>query len=219
MQKTGITDRPFTSFLTDELWYVESGLESYIIDSTIGEQYLIERFRYSHPDGEINNNTNLTLLAESLRQADHVFLTGVSTDTVIALADDFRTFPDHNFTVKRFDVPDFNMQQFLHENNIAYQMILPSLPHEAVSFNGKYIARDDGIYLVSTNQLIAEAPPSLLRGWTHDSTGAIYDAPVGRCLLQIGFPFADDTGCAVSVPQPVILLNVPEQYLSPTQTP
>jgi hypothetical protein len=219
MQKTGITDRPFTSFLTDELWYAEIGLESYIIDSITGKQYLIERFRYSHPDGETNGETNLRLLTQSLQQADRVFLIGDSTDTVVALADDFRIFPDHNFITNRFDVPDFNMEQFLQENNIIYQMILPRFPHEAMSFDRRFMARDDGIYLVSTNEIVVEAPPSLLTGWTYDSTRAIYYAPIGRCLLTAGFPFADDTWCKIEVPQPLLLLKVPEEYLSSTQTP
>jgi hypothetical protein len=219
MKKTEVTDQPFSSFLTDDLWYIESGLESYIIDRTNGKQYLIERFRYSHPDEEINGETNLTLLAASLRQAEHVFLIGDSTGTIIALAADFRTFPDHNFTAKRFDVPDFKMERFLQENNVVYQMVLASFPHEAVSFDGRFIARDDGIYLVGTNQMIVKAPPSLLRGWIYDSTGAIYDAPIGRCLLQMGFPFADDISCTVRVPQPVIKIKVPEEYLLSPQTP
>jgi hypothetical protein len=93
--------------------------------------------------------------------------------------------------------------------------VLPNYPHEVISPNGKLIARDDGIYLVETNQMIVKAPPSFVNGWLTNNQGAIYSV-YGRCLLRRGLPFADDIGCETWVRQPVLLLKVPEHYISPT---
>jgi len=208
-----MTEQPFSSFLTDDLWFLEKGLDNYIIDRTTGMQYPIKKFVYSRPDAEINGKANQPLLLENLKQAQQVFLIGSSTDTVVALAADFRVHQERNFIFDRFDLPDFNTEQFLQENHISYQTVLPNYPHEVVSPNGKLIARDDGIYLIETNQMIVKAPPSLVNGWIGNGEGAIYSS-YGRCLIHRGLPFADDTGCETWVRQPVFLLKVPEEYLS-----
>ena len=70
-----------------------------------------------------------------------------------------------------------------------------------------------GIYSVETDQLIVDAPPSWVRGWMSDGLGAIYSSG-GRCLIRRFELFADDIGCAVEVPQPVVLLKLPDEYLS-----
>lgn len=213
-ERMDTTEQPFSSFLTDDLWFLERGLDHYIIDRTTGVQYPIEKFVYSRPDGQINRKANQPLLLENLRQAEQVFLIGASTDTVVALYSDFRTYPERNFIFDRFDLPDFNTEQFLQENYISYQTVLPKYPHEVVSPNGKLIARDDGIYLVETNQMIVKAPPSLVNGWLGNSEGAIYSS-YGRCFIHRGLPFADDVGCEIRVRQPILLLKVPEKYLFP----
>lgn len=206
------TEQPFSSFLTDDLWFLQKGLDDYIFDRTTGVQYPIEKFVYSRPDGQINLKTNQPLLVESLRQAEQVFLIGASTDTVVALAPNFEAHPEQNFIVEKYDVPDFNTERFLQENGISYQTVLPGYPHEAVSPNGRLIARDDGIYLVETNQMIVKAPPALVNGWLGNSEGAIYSS-YGRCFIHRGLPFADDIGCEIRVRQPILLLKVPEEYL------
>lgn len=218
MEKIDVSNLLFPSFLTDDLWFVGNGLDGYILDRITGMQYPIQKFVYSRSDAKINGETNLALLAESLRQAEYIFLIGPSQDTVIALTSDFRTNPERNFLTNRFDISDFNMERFLQENNIIYRVILPDFPHEAISPDGKLIARDDGIYLVETGQIIAQAPPSLVRGWIWDSRGVIYSSN-GRCLMRRVLLFVDDVECAIVVPQPVLLLKMPDEYLTPTQMP
>lgn len=215
---TEVPDQSFSSFLTDDLWFVERGLDDYIMDRATGAQFPIRRFVYSHPSGQINGETNLALLAQSLREAEHIFLIGASTDKVVALASDPYIYPERNFIAEKYDVPGFNMERFLRENNVTYQTILPDFPHEVVSPNGKFVARDDGIYLADTNQLIVRTPPALVRGWTNEGKAAIYSSN-GRCLLRRGLPFSDDIGCAIKVPQPVLKLWVPEEYLFPAESP
>jgi len=231
MERIDVTNQPFPSFLTDDLWFVESGIDDYIIDRITGKQYPIQKFVYSRPDAEINGETNLTLLAESLRQAEHVFLIGASQDTVIALASDFRTYPEHNFLTNRFDIPDFNMEQFLRENNIIYQTVIPDFPDEAVSRDGRFVARAEAIYLAETEQKIVEGySPSrfyraysrkyfAVRGWTYDNAGVIYSKFLNPCLIETNFFILDAPGCFIEVSQPVLLLKVPEEYLLPTESP
>jgi hypothetical protein len=231
MEEIDVTNQPFSSFLTEDLWFVESGLENYILDRASGVQYPIHEFVYLYPGAQINGETNLSLLAENLRKAEDVFLIGASTDTVVALVSDFQESPERNFIVDRFDIPGFNIEQFLQENNISYQTIRPDFPDEAVSPDGKFIARPDGIYLVETGQKIVEGYSASrsyraysrkyfsVRGWTSDGDGVVYSKFLNPCLIETNFFVFDDPGCSIEVFQPVIKLKVPEEYLLPGDTP
>jgi hypothetical protein len=220
LERVDVTNQPFSSFLTDNLGFIEGGIEDHIIDRTTGKQYSIKAFRYWREDAYVNGKPNLGLLVSALHQAEQIFFTQ-NNDTAIVLMSDFPTNYKKNFTFDRSDIlgGDSNkVEQFLQENNIIYQIVFAGYPHEAVLPDGKLIARDDGVYLVETNQMIAKAPPSFVRGWTSDGRGAIYSSG-GRCLIRIGLPFADETECFRRVPQLVLLLKVPEEYLMPIQTP
>lgn len=225
MDKVTVTDQPFSSFLTDDLWFVQVGLNDYLMDRTTGVQYPIHKFVYSQPNAQTNGETNLPLLAEKLKQAQDVFLIGPSTDTVVALVADFRTDPESNFTANRFDLPNFDTERFLQENQISYHTIPPDFPEEAVSPDGRFLARADGIYLIETGQKIVEGysasktyrPYSRkyfsVRGWTNDGTGVIYSKFLNPCLLETNYLIFDDYGCSIEVSQPIIKLKVPEEYL------
>jgi hypothetical protein len=234
MQRIDAPNQSFSSFLTDDLGFVESGLEDYIVDRKTGIRYPIRTFRNWREDAYVNGEPNLELLISALQQAEQVFFTQ-SNDTVVILMSNFSTSPEQNFTFDRSDILGWNsnrVEQFLQENNIVYQTILVNYPHDVVSPNGRLIARDDGIYLNDTNQKIVDGysfsrfyrPYSgkylLVRGWTYDGTGVIYSQfSVGPCLIESNFLFGDDTGCFYEVPQPVLLLKVPEEYLLPQATP
>jgi hypothetical protein len=215
-----VTDQPFSSFLTDELFFVKQGIEDYILDRTSGTQYPIKIFRFWQENAYENGEPNLELLISALQQAEQVFFTQ-DNDIVVVLMPNFPTNLEQNFTFDRSDIPgrDSNkVEQFLRENNIDYQTVNANYPHEVVSPNGNLVARDDGIYVIETNQKIAKAPPSLVRGWTSDGRSVIYSSS-GRCLIRRGLPFSDDIGCAIQVPQPVLKVKVPEEYLLPAQIP
>lgn len=215
-RRTDVSNQPYSTFLTDDVGFIEYP-KSYIVDLTTGKQYPIQQFRYSRPDAQVNGDTDLLLLVEHLQQAEQVFFID-DTDTVVALASDFRSNLKQNFIANRFDLTDFSMEEFLQLNNITYRSITIRYPHEVLSPNGRLIARDNGIYLVETNQMIVKAPVSFVRGWTSDGRGVIY-AVSDRCLFQLALPMGDDSWCEIEVPQPVLLLNVPEEYLLSTQTP
>ncbi len=215
---------PISSFLTDDLWFLER--DKVIIDRITGARYPIQKFMYSRPDARINGGTNLPLLAESLRQAGQVFLIGPSTDTVVALAADFPAHLERNFIADRFDLPGSGAkrtERFLQENNIHYITVLPDFPHEVVSPDGRLVARPDGIYVVETGEKIVEgfsASRSFRshsgnyftpRGWLHDGSGVMYSKFLNPCLIEFNF-FSDSAGCTYEVPQPAILLKVPAAY-------
>jgi len=154
------------------------------------------------------------LLVSALRQAEQVFLTP-NYDTVVVLMPNFFVNPPQSFTFDRSDFPKWDanqVEQFLKENNIDYQTVLASFPDEAVSPDGRFMARGDGIYLVETNQKIVEGYFSRVRGWTYNGRGVIYSSS-GPCLIETNFFLMDDSVCFFEVPQPVIKLKVPDVYL------
>ena len=221
-EKSGI------SFLTDNLLYITITYEDrYILDWTTGEQYPIKRFISLYPDAAANGYANLSLLAEALQKAKYVFL--IEQDrTVVALASDFATSPNHNFLTGSFDLPGYDtdrVEKFLRSNNIAYQTILPYWPEEVISPNGKFIARPDGIYLARTGQKIVESYSAskyirgysgkyfIARGWTYDNKAVIYSDLLNPCLIETTFFIFDDYTCYFEVPQPLIKFKVPEEYL------
>jgi hypothetical protein len=214
-EKIDVPDKTFSSFLTDDLWFVKKGIEDYIVDRTTGTQYPIKIFRFWQDNSYVSGEPNLELIITALNQAEQVFFFP-DDNIAIVLSETFQTNLEQNFTFGLSDIPEWDpnrVERFLAEHNISYQIVRPYFPHEVVSPNGKLIARDEGIYSVETNQMIAKAPPSFVRGWTSNGGGVVYSSSP-RCLIRRFELFADDIGCAVGVPQPVLLLKVPDEYLS-----
>jgi len=216
-------------FLTDTLLFVSFSYEEHhVLDRATNTMYPILRFMYVYPGAYINARADPTILANALGQAKYVFFRD-SDDTIIALDPDFPASVESNFFIERFAIRGENPNrpgQFLRENNIGYLTILPDLSDGAISPNGRFIARYDGIYVVETNQKIVDGYKfswydrlysgqylSHLRGWKYDNSGAIYSQFIGPCLFEP--PGLDGPRCLVEVPQPVILLKVPEEYLAP----
>jgi hypothetical protein len=232
METIDLADQPFSSFLTDDLWFVESGLEDAIFDRTTGRQYPIQPFRYWQENSYIDGEPNLELLVSGLHQAEQVFLIP-SYSTIVVLMPHSLDNPEQNFTFSLFDSPGWSftrVEQFLRENQVYYHTVFANFPGEVVSPNGKFIARGDGIYLIETDQKIVQGYSSSrfyrsysrkyfeVRGWTSDSTGVVYTKFLNPCLIETNFVMMDDTGCFYEVPQPVLLLKVPEEYLSTHET-
>jgi len=215
LEKSGV------SFLTDNLLYVSLSYdENYVLDRITGNQYPLRKFHTLRPGAYIEGHADPILLADALRQAKYVFFRNVD-DTIVALDTNFPTSSENNFIINRFGIPGENpnrTEQFLRANHIVYQTIPSAYFEEVTSPDGRFIARTDGIYLADTGQKLVEGYSLSVRGWTYDGHGVIYSHALGRCLLRIGFPFADDTGCLGRVAQPVIKLKVPEEYLLPNET-
>lgn len=219
MERKRVTDQRFSSFLTDDLWFVDGSVNGYIIERTTGTKHAIKSFRYWQDNAFVRGTPNLELLVSALQKAEKVFFTQ-NHDSVVVLMPDFRTNPEKSFTFRGRDIlkPFLGIQteDFLRANNVTYQTILADFPGEAISPDGRFIARDDGIYLVGTNQIIVKTPIPGVRGWTYDGRGVIYNST--SCLFRTGFPVNAGT-CLRRVSQPVIRLNVPEEFWLPAQIP
>ena len=234
MEKIDVTKQPFSSFLTDDLWFVDD-FENYIIDRTTGRQYPIQNFRYWRENAYVNEEPNLELLVSALQQAEQVFFTQRGNDTVVVLMPNFFANPDQGFTFDRSDIREGNfndrVEQFLQKNKIVYQTVPANVPfpNEVISPDRRFIAHPDGIYLIETGKKIVEGYFARglfhlysgkefgVRGWTYDGTGVIYSKFLNPCLIEP--PGLDGPGCWFEVPQPVLKLKVPEEYLLPAEIP
>jgi len=227
-------------FLTDDLLYLSlyygRGYEGgeFIMDGTTGKQYPIQSFLHLQPEAYSYGELDSSLLFKALLQVEKVFLIDAPYQPVIALSSDFRAHPEQNFTFDASALPEDNtnlLEQFLQQNNIIYYRVPASFPHEAVSPDGILIARADGIYLLETDQKIVEGysagglfhPYSgkifSVRGWTHDNSGVIYSKFLNPCLIEASFFLSDEPGCFFAVPQPLLKLKAPEEYLLPAPSP
>lgn len=225
-------------FLTDDLLFQRvdcgKGYECgyFILDIKTGGQYSIRSFVSLRPDAyNYNGEVDLGILTYYLQEANDVFL--IDDDIIVTLTSDFRTSPDHSFYVVQGAFAGYDSdraERFLRNNNIDYSYVPDRFPGEVLSPDGRLIARSDGIYLATTDQKIVEEYSSKryhkynggyfsVRGWTYDSTGVIYSTFLPPCLFELVSLGVDESGCFRSVPQPLIKLKVPEEYLLPAPTP
>ena len=214
-------------FLTDDLLFLSLGYGEgdKIMDRKMGKQYPIQSFISLRPDA-YNPDVNLGILAYYLKAAENVFV--IDNDFIVALVSDFRTFPSNNFYFDQSDFPGYESDQgerFLRNNHIVYRYVPGRFSAEAVSPDGRFIARSDGIYLTKTDRKIVEEYFSnkyyrwsrwgfnSVRGWTYDSTGVIYSMSKPPCLFELSLPGFDTPTCDFPLLQPLIKLKVPDEYL------
>ncbi len=199
-------------FLTDTLvLHSYYGVDEYIFDVINGEKYQIRKI----------SNLNFDNLIQSLHSAKSVFL--IDGDKVVALMQDTSnsfTFDIFNISDNSFLQTEKETEDFLRENQVYYIPLYSYLksPNEIISFNNKFIARDDGIYSGVSNKKIIEAYDNSfsIYGWLYNDTGVIYAKPFGSCLIRYWFPLMDGSNCLIRVPQPVLKLKVPQEYLDGT---
>ena len=160
-------------FLTDDLiFHSHYGDDEYILDRSTGMKYPIQSVERLRPSVYSNGNVEPDLLLKALLQVNQIFLIDDTFQPVIALSSDFRTYPENSFN---FDAFDFSadernpVEQFLQQNNIDYHFVPDMFPGEALSPDGRFIARADGIYLANTEQKIVEGYSA--RGWFHPYSG------------------------------------------------
>jgi hypothetical protein len=212
-----VSKQPYSIFLTDDLGFIEYP-EAYLVYRTTGEQQPIQKFAYWRQGAYIMGEANLDMLAIALRESQYVFFDEYN-GTIIVLAEDYQTRPEQNFYLPRFGFPGNDrdqMKQFLQKNSISYQTIHNVFPSEVLSPDRRLVAKDDGIYLVENNKLIVQGIPRLrVRGWINNGTAAIYTSHAFEpCLFAFWIPMIDDgPSCSIRVPQPVIALKIPREYL------
>jgi|GEM_PF-2685477 len=114
-------------------------------------------------------------------------------------------------------------RDFLNANQIRYEFSVDYLSDELPSHNRVFIEKPDGIYLVATNERIAEnyqflnsSYPASPIGWQHDDQGVfVHDRTVWVIDYQLP-NFLLGGWRLFQVPQPLLLLKVPPEYLPPT---
>ena len=220
-------------FLTDDVLFLRldygKGHEGgeYILDRVTGQQYPIQEFFFWSSNAKNNGEIDLDFLIKSLRGARDIFL--LNNDTVVALNENFAVHPELNFIVSAYfpgrEVE--RVEKFLQQNSITYSYVPYGYSHETMSPDSRFIARPDGVYLAETEQKIVEGFSStgefrphsgryfLVIGWMYDGSGVIYSKLGDICLIEISL--YDGAGCFIKVPQPVLKLKVPQEYLIPVQ--
>jgi hypothetical protein len=207
-------------FLSSELVWLEGSnfsqpespgyMPHYILDLTDGRRYemlnlnLLPRLERGKFD---------TKYYSYFPSAEQVFIHH-SKYTLIALSSDFRQHPERNvvFSKTPTQTSDGNfengkvLEQLMKDLGVKYEIVDFSLRYTDVpSPTGKYIVRDDGIYISETNTLVVSREWYFM-GWYYDESGAVihkgttflYHAPFGG---GVGFP----------VPHPILKLRLPVQ--------
>jgi len=233
-EKTFFTlpDEGSNYFLTDNLvFHSFHGDDEYILDISTGIKYPIRNANQLEPSIYSMGNIAPHLLLDALSNADQIFLIKDVFQPVVVLYSDFHNHTENNFT---FNALDFSADEtnpvelFLEQNKIAHYQIPGRYPGELMSPDGRFIARADGIYLIATGQKIVEGYSVSrgfygrkyfsVRGWAYDSSGAFYTTSEA-CLIVVIFPPFEAPGCVIEIPQPMIKVKVPEEYLLPAPVP
>jgi hypothetical protein len=201
------------AFLTDDLIY----MSGHIFDRTTNMLYPIDKYSHSHPETYVDGDPDLGQLAQALREVREIYFLD-NTNIIVALTADSAG----SFIAGPGDIPGFEtnrVELFLQENQIAYDFIYSNYPGEVVSPDGKFTARQDGIYLNQNDRMVVRSHRGGVIGWADSGRGVIYASyHSGPCLIDSNFGFLDDSACFFEVSQPVLLLKVPEEYLSRSET-
>jgi hypothetical protein len=220
-QQTPIPE--ITDFMTDNMafkMHINGGgsEDVFVIDIATGQQYPIRYFRDLQPNAYRDGQLNRQMLIDTLQQAQEIYMVNFE-NSIIVLMSKFPTNTEKNFLLDRGDLDGdalkVPLKKFLADNSIHYTVLTGVFLTQTVSPDGRFIARDDGIYLVATGQkIVAGLPRLLVMGWVSDGSGAIYTAWDEPCWP--GFSISGIfSACEIRVTQPVIKLKVPVSYKRP----
>ncbi len=137
---------------------------------------------------------------------------------VIALSHDFRQNPEGN--VIYFKPPpngDFEdgemLEKLMNDLGVKYKIVDFSYSNyydmDILSPTGKYVVRDDGIYLSGTFTRVIKRDMSAFKGWYYDESGVVIGGR-GYYLINLGSAFGISFEYYY-VPSPVLKLRLPKQ--------
>ncbi len=185
----------------------ETNQFDYNLVNVIGNQQISLKRTTPSGDFEIDQET-LTLLDS----AQKVYLVQES-QVAVALARSFESAQQGNIILEGAPSRQNEISSILKRNNIPYDL---SSSHGPVSFNHlfTYIF---GIYLTANLQRIVDGSEIGSRflpvGWASDDRGVLLEGSNSLYLYGGGFQVVIPTGPVV--PQPILLLRVPNEYLPP----
>jgi hypothetical protein len=216
------------SFVTDNLLLVNTSpnFDLYLLDLESGVQDPVEQLYPERmpgglrSDGTIDPNVVLPLLY----LADKVFVLG-SSALILGVDHTNNYLIDEVFWFEHSRDGEL-IREYLEEKRIPYTGALFN-PTSLLSHSGVFQAKQDGIYLTGTNERIVESY-RLLRtneypypeGWSYDDQGVILRSGYVYLVDLMGSLPGFDTFHLrfFGVPQPVLLLKIPEEYLTSAPT-
>ena len=206
-------------FLSSELIWLEGSLVEpdnpayrphYILDLTDGQRYeLTDLDRLPRLDG---NKFDPQYYAY-LQSAGQVFLHH-SNNTLIALSPDFRQHPERNIILSQNALSQGPnpkkgelLEQLMKDLGKGYEIVDLSTTRYAdiPSPTGRYIVRNDGIYLSGTNTPVVtrQYMGGRFKGWYYDESGVVVHDPGHDLILVPG------GGGIFYIPDPVLKLRLP----------
>lgn len=191
------------------------GVKPYILDLRDGSQTPLNRL-------DVESDWQA-----SFAETETVFLV-VEASTGLALAPDFKNNPGRNFALGNPYGSNYGgvqgLEAMLVENGILFQRVeatfrLCHYDEGCVSHDGLLVAEGTEIYTLN-GQLVA-SKRNLYKftiyenfsGWAHDDSG-VYFGDGGKYLIE-GEPFPP----LFHIPDPILKLRTPEEYLHPMPTP
>jgi hypothetical protein len=212
-------------FLSSELVWLEGGsiwdgpddpnyIPHYILDLTDGKRYeLLDLEWLPLKDGKFDPQ-----YYTYFQSAEQVFIDH-KNDRLIALAPNFRQHPEKNVTIhglslvhglsfneERYDASRNFMEQLMKDLKVNYEVVDFSLYYtDVLSPTGRYIVRDDGIYLSGTNMpIVTHYMEYYFKGWYYDESGVVVQADPTDLYIA---PFGGGRG--FPVPHPILKLRLP----------
>jgi hypothetical protein len=214
-------------FLTDELLLVPYPKgQPYLLNRQTLERYSISRLYPERlPDGVLENgDINPNALLPILDRAGQIF---IWDDWLVTVESHTTRDTSSNYLVSESNLFGESangdlLRHFLYENEIPYLTSYRRYyPEGMPSHTGALLARDDGIYLASTGERIVEgfSAPSygylVPAGWAYNDRGVVLHP--GEVFLLDLTRISLYLGRHILVPQPVLMLKVPDEYFTATQ--
>lgn len=211
-------------FLSPELVWLEGSLVGpddpnyrphYILDLMEGKRYaLLDLDLLPRLEGGRFDPKNYAYIQNS----DSVYIHH-SDNTLIALSSNFRESLDERVILSQYSLlsgatsePGETLEQLLHKLGIKYEIIDlgTTLYKDIPSPTGKYVVRNDGIYLAGTNvpAITREYTGGLFmggnfKGWYYDESGVVFS--YGGYYLFGNSLF----GSYFLVPRPIMKMDIP----------
>lgn len=164
----------------------------YILDLTNGQRYeLLELDWLPRLDGFKFDPQYYAYF----QTAENIFIHH-SKNVLIALSSDFRQHPERNVVFSQFTLSQSTnsgkgelLEQLMKDLGKDYEVIDLSTTRSAdvSSPTGKYVARNDGIYLSATNTRVVtrQYMSDYLKGWYYDESGVVVQE--GATLLDFSY--------------------------------
>ncbi len=207
-------------FLSSELVWLEGSLVSpgepgyrphYILDLTNGQRYeLLDLDLLPRLEGGKFDSKNYVYI----QSAERVFLHHTE-NTLIALSSDFRTNQSERLIFSGYSIATENgkgLEELLEALGINYEIVDLSTTRYAdiPSPTGRYVVRNDGIYLSSTNTSVVTREYTggvfmggYFKGWYYDESAVVVqENPNYLIVISFGSSF-------VPVPRPILKLHLP----------